>query len=151
METNTNKPLTVGRILCRWSSASWRRPVVCERFAEVWKPAEASWIILEWNPLQPNPTCRMPISAWFARQISGTSPQSGRLRCGKPSDIAPRWWHFWSGIFSSIGIYCNGWINHSQNRRSRIYFNQSSLFRTADLQQRRATFDWCEIDENEGA
>ena len=23
----------------------------------------------------------------IARQISGTSPQSGRLRCGKPSDI----------------------------------------------------------------
>ena len=53
---------------------------------------------------------------------------------------------------SSIGIYSNGWINHSQNRRSRIYFNQSSLFRTADLQQRGATFEnWCEIDENEGA
>ena len=33
-----------------------------------------------------------------------------------------------------------------------IHFNQSSLFRTADLQQRGATFEnWCEIDENEGA
>ena len=61
METSENSPLTVGHILCRWSSASWRRPIVCERFAEVWKPAEASWIILEWNPLQPNPTCRTPM------------------------------------------------------------------------------------------